>query len=331
MDIFSKILSFFMSVVLFLSGAVRGSTRDKAQNLRVVSYLVINSLSALDTLDCSHFGDLTDVILFGSLAGMNGDGEVELCDDFAAIVARIKELGEGYGLKWHLNFNLLAEHDQKTELRDAFRGKKLAQNIRAVLEEYDLDGAFFDYEFPQEWDAKLDFSIFLIALNKCLGDDYLIGAALQPWCASFLPGAVAAIDMVELMCYDNWDENGFHSTMALAKQDVKNMVKLGYKLHQIDLGLPFYARPTTKEARWYDYREYWDQIDENGLAEEEGTGLIASFNTPSLIYDKTEWAIRTGLGGVMIWHYACDVPADNDASLFGAITRAKTDLSEPER
>ena len=123
MDIFSKILSFFMSVVLFLSGAVRGSTRDKAQNLRVVSYLVINSLSALDTLDCSHFGDLTDVILFGSLAGMNGDGEVELCDDFAAIVARIKELGEGYGLKWHLNFNLLAEHDQKTELRDAFRGK----------------------------------------------------------------------------------------------------------------------------------------------------------------------------------------------------------------
>ena len=326
--IISKIVSFFMSIILLLCGAVQGSTPEKAKNFRVVSYLVINGMSTLDSLDCSHFDDLTDVIIFGSLAGMNGNGEVELCDNFGEIVGRIKELGAGNDLKWHVNFNILAEKDQKTELRDAFRGKTLSKNIRAVLEEYELDGAFFDYEFPMEWDAKLDFSIFLINLKKCLGDDFLIGAALQPWCARFLPSAIRSIDMVELMCYDNWDENGFHSSMELAKEDVKNMVKLGYKLNQIDLGLPFYARPTTKEARWYDYREYWDKIDENGLAEEEGTGLIASFNTPELIYEKTKWAIETGLGGTMIWHYSCDVPDDNEASLFNAITRAKTELAE---
>ena len=34
-----------------------------------------------------------------------------------------------------------------------------------------------------------------------------------------------------------------------------------------------------------------------------------------------------GLGGVMIWHYACDVPADNDASLFNAVAKAKQDMS----
>ena len=178
-----------------------------------------------------------------------------------------------------------------------------------------------------EWDAKLDFSLFLMNLDSVLKDDYLIGATLQPWCAWFLPGAIRAIDMVELMCYDNWDEEGFHSSMQCAKQDVKDMVKLGYKLNRIDLGLPFYARPTTKEARWYDYRAYWDKIDENGLAAEESTGLIASFNTPRLIYDKTRWAVETGLGGVMIWHYACDVPTDNDASLFNAVTRARTELA----
>ena len=189
-----------------------------------------------------------------------------------------------------------------------------------------LDGAFFDYEFPMEWDAKLDFSLFLMNLDSVLRDDYLIGAALQPWCARFLPGAIRAIDMVELMCYDNWDEEGFHSSMQCAKQDVKDMVKLGYKLNRIDLGLPFYARPTTKEARWYDYRDYWDKIDENGLVTEESTGLIASFNTPTLIYEKTKWAVETGLGGVMVWHYGNDVPADNDASLFNAVTRSRTDL-----
>ena len=321
-----KLLALFMSVILFLCGAVRGSTPEKAEKLRVVSYLVIDSAASLDSLDASHFKDLTDVIIFGSIAGMKGTGEVVLSDDFPEIVERLKELGEGLDLRWQLNFGIFCEGDQKMSMREAFRGKKLAQNIRGVLEKYDLDGAFFDYEFPMEWDAKLDFSIFLITLDKVLGKDYQIGAALQPWCARFLPGAIRAIDMVELMCYDNWDENGFHSTMELAKQDVREMVKLGYRLRQIDLGLPFYARPTTKEARWYDYTKYWDKLDENGLAPADGDGLIPSFNTPGLIYEKTQWAVETGLGGVMIWHYACDVPDGNEASLFSAITRARQDL-----
>lgn len=322
-----KIISFFMSVILLLCGAARGGTNEKAENFRVVSYLVVFDEAAINSIDPSHLKDLTDVIIFGGYAGMHGDGTVTVSEKLGGVVERLKALDESGKLRWHLNFDIVSENDQKMTMREDFRGRELARSIGAVLEQYDLDGAFFDYEFPQEWDAKLDFSLFLINLNSVLKDDYLIGAALQPWCARFLHGAVDAIDMVELMCYDNWDEEGFHSTMELAKQDVKNMVKLGYKLNRIDLGLPFYARPTTKEARWYDYRYYWDKIDENGLAPEEGTGLIASFNTPELIYEKTKWAIETGLGGVMIWHYHCDVPAGNSASLFNAITRARTELS----
>lgn len=322
-----KIIAFFMSVILLLCGAVRGSTQEKAENFRVVSYLVVFDEASIDAIDPSHFKDLTDVIIFGGYAGMHGDGTVTVSDKLAGVVERLKALDESGTLRWHLNFDIVSDGDQKMTMREDFRGKELARSIRTVLEEYDLDGVFFDYEFPQEWDAKLDFSLFLMNLDSVLKDDYLIGAALQPWCARFLPGAIAAIDMVELMCYDNWDEDGFHSTMELAKQDVKNMIKLGYKLNRIDLGLPFYARPTTKEAVWYDYKAYWDKLDENGLAEDTQRGLTASFNTPDLIFEKTQWAIETGLGGVMIWHYACDVPAENDTSLFNAITRAKTALS----
>ena len=46
--------------------------------------------------------------------------------------------------------------------------------------------------------------------------------------------------MVELMCYDNLDENGFHSTKEPVKQDERDMVKLGYRLSRIDLGLPYF-------------------------------------------------------------------------------------------
>ena len=75
---------------------------------------------------------------------------------------------------------------------------------------------------------------------------------------------------------------------------------------------------------------HWDIIDENGLVGVEGTDLIASFNTPELIYEKTKWAAETGLGGVMIWRYGCDVPAENERSLFNTITSAKTALTAVE-
>ena len=106
---------------------------------------------------------------------------------------------------------------------------------------------------------------------------------------------------------------------------MKGMTDLGYKRSQLDMGIPFYARPTTEEAHWYDYKEFYDKLDKDGLAVDPATGLTASFNTPAVVYEKTDWAIKKGFGGVMIWHYACDLPADNDASLFNQVTRAKND------
>ena len=325
--IIEKITACFMSIILLLSGAVHGSTAEKAEKLRVVSYLVINNLADAERINPSHFTDLTDVILFGGLASYNGDSEVILCEDFDKIIDHVKSLDTDGHLRWQLNLGGIAEGDQKMAWRKAFHGKELPKNIRATLEQYDLDGVFFDYEFPMEWDAKLDFSIFLINLRKELGGDFHIGAALQPWCARFLPSAIRAIDMVELMSYDNWDEDGFHATLELAKKDVKDMVKLGYKLSQIDLGVPFYARPTTGEALWYDYAGYYDKLDDKGLYYDANRDLTFSFNRPELVYEKTAWAIETGLGGMMIWHYNCDIPAENEQSLFHAITHAKTELA----
>lgn len=67
-------------------------------------------------------------------------------------------------------------------------------------------------------------------------------------------------------------------------------------------------------------------MDRYGFAPDEAHGLTASFNTPRETYLKTLWAKRNGLGGVFVWHYACDVPADNCASLFNQVMRAKNGL-----
>ena len=50
-----------------------------------------------------------------------------------------------------------------------------------------------------------------------------------------------------------------------------------------------------------------------------GDGLLTSFNGVQIIKDKTAFAHDYGLGGVMVWHYTCDVPYEDDLSLFKAI------------
>lgn len=34
-------------------------------------------------------------------------------------------------------------------------------------------------------------------------------------------------------------------------------------------------------------------------------------------------AVDNGIGGMMVWHYACDLPEDNEKSLFNAIYGVK--------
>ena len=161
--------------------------------------------------------EMIDLILFGDLAYIDQEENVILCENFERIMEKAKALTEGLDVRLHLNLGASVP-DMRTLHKQAVHSGKLVKNIKAVLETYGLDGVQFDYEFPFEWQAKYWFSRFLEQLDKTLGDDYMIGCALQPWCARFLPGAIRAIDMVELMCYDNWNEAGYHAPMENAKR-----------------------------------------------------------------------------------------------------------------
>ncbi len=323
---FSRIAAFFMSVIILLSGGVMGTTEEKAEKLRVVSYLAVVGPQTIENLDTSHFDDVTDIILIGC-AGFNKDEEMWLCDGFDEVVEGVKRAAEGKDIRIHLNADCMDGSDNETLHKQALRTHKLQHSIKEVLEKYDFDGIHFDYEFPMSWTSKVVFGWFLASLDEILGDEYMIGSATCPEYAPLPPSGIRALDMVELMCYDNWNEEGFHAPIENMQSDVKKMLSMGYKLSQLNIGLPFYARPTTHETFWYWYCDYYDKLDEKGLYYDPNTDLTFSFNTPELIYEKTQWAIENGAGGMMVFHYMCDVPKDNDASLFNAIIQAKTDLA----
>ncbi len=305
------------------------STPVDPKNFRVTAYIVADGIN--DSLDKSNLARVTDIIMFGN-ATFDEQGNVNLTEEFENQLNILKEAVTNQ----NLYLNILGPSSQSTsddwndqmhDLADrhtkAFESGNLENNIKTVLEKYGLDGIVFDYEFPlrsKDWKA---YDKFIVNLDSVLGDTYKIGMSMVGWNLKQSKKAKEVTDFFEVMSYDLWDDNGNHATTQIAKDDIKLFEKKGYDKAKLDLGVPFYARPTTKEAYWYDYKTYYDKLDGNGLFKDSETGLTFSFNTYDVIKEKTEYALESGIGGMMIWHYACDLPAENEKSLFGAIDEAK--------
>ena len=308
-------------------------------DFRVTAYLITDNIQSRLDFDDSHLNGVTDIILIGNGARFYEDGTVKLDTSTLSALQNLRMEIKDLPIRIHMTlFGPTITYPEEISWENmmdmqakvynqAFNSGVMEQNIRTMLETYGLDGVFFDWEYPIGDIHKKWFGEFLVSLDKTLGDDFVIGCAISDWCASLSAKAIEAIDMVELMSYDLWDENGYHATYELAMKHVDRLLSLGYDPSQIDLGIPFYARPTTQEASWYGYKDYYDQLDEDGIYYEESTGLKHSFNTYDTVYKKTASCIERGLGGVMVWHYACDTDASNAASLFNAIASAKADAN----
>ena len=334
MTAITRAFAFLISLFIALFNVVGTPTLRRAAPLRVCAYIVVGGADSFDRLDKSHLDGLTDIILIGSTASFNTEGELSVSPDFGKVVADFRSATEKNGTRIYATIfgpgatteeNIEAKFEsQAARHKLAFDSGVLENNIRGFLGTYGLDGVNFDYEFPGNAQREKEFSDFLVSLDKTLGDDFLITAAVSSgWCKNTTKEAIEALDSVQLMDYDLWDRIGQHSTIGIGKGCVQELLSVGFSKEQIDLGLAFYARPTTQDAYWYDYKDYYDKTDRYGFAPDEEHGLTASFNTPRDIYLKTRWAKRNGIGGVFVWNYACDVPADNSASLFNAIYRAK--------
>lgn len=299
------------------------------EDFRVTAYMVGDRFLNNDEIDYSHFDQVTDFILM-SVADFDVNGNVILSDDFETAYNNIEPyLPEDAG--FYLNLlgpkSTLETDDWNEQMADqgalhtqAFESGNLEANIKEVLDTYDFDGVYFDYEYPIDEVNWNSFNAFIISLDSYLGDEYKIGMAMSDWDLGQSEEAMAATDFIEIMSYDNWDKDGNHAPYETAEKSVEALIEKGYERSKLGLGLPFYARPTTEEGYWYDYKTYCDSLDENGLYVDSGeTGLTFSFNTYDVIKQKTQLAVSCGLGGVMVWHYACDAPADNPISLFNAI------------
>lgn len=317
---------------------------NKNNDLRVTSYLVCEWFYGSENVDTDKLQSITDIILFG-IARFNENGEIyyqslekngEAVDGKTVLLDIIKIL-KSTNPSLNIYCNILgpdgADADDKERLHSqAFidNGDKLASNINILIKDLNADGIFFDYEYPYSNKSIKDYSKFLVGLDSVIGE-YKIGVALSHWNCNLSKDAINVIDQVEIMSYDDmqthFDQHGdFYSYGGILA--IESFEEKGYDLSKCDLGLPFYGRTHNGDEAWPSYAQIAEDLDENPfmnvISKSYMTGetvgkIVTSFNGVQMIKDKTAFANDYGLGGVMVWHYTCDVPYESDMSLFKAV------------
>ena len=183
--------------------------------------------------------------------------------------------------------------------------QSLAQAMADFCREQGFAGVDIDWEFPQE-EEWADFSAFLVTLSQTLKPQEMeLSLALYPEEVPLSPEAVQAVDRVNLMAYDQFDDAGRHSTYSGAQQAISVMTGMGFAPEQLLLGLPLYGRPLDGSANWPTLA---DAALPDAFSNEQN-GVF--YSNTALARDKTALAARRGLGGVMFYHLLCDTPGES--------------------
>ncbi len=330
-----RIIAFFTSLILVITNFFGISSLpfiEKVDDFKVTTYIRGEYVQSENSLYPEDFDIVTDVILF-ECASFNSKGEV-ICNE-PLLETALANIRKAIGSRdVNITLNLLGPwgitdsdvweeqmEAQSDEHNKAFTSGVLEDNIIAVLDKYDFDGVHFDYEYPLSDNAWKYYNNFLVSLDKKLGD-YTLGVAGNYWNIYFTRAALNAIDTFEVMIYDMVDEQGRHATYEDTVEAVQRLGFQGMPFKKVNIGLPFYSRPTDMSAYWYGYNGCYEKMTEDGWYHCGNINKDFWFNTPEVIESKTEYAINNGFGGVMIWHYNCDLPSSHEDSLLRAVGTA---------
>lgn len=191
-------------------------------------------------------------------------------------------------------------------LRAAF-----VQNLKAFVDEYQLDGADIDWEYPDAGVSAQNFLALIRELRAAMPKKLITTAvvAYGPTGEGVLPETFEIFDFVNIMTYDG---GAAHGTLQQFEEGLAYWQVRGLPPEKTVMGVPFYAAPNgAAYAKLVAADPAAAQVDVFNYY-----GVTVQYNGIPTIQSKTRMAMQKA-GGIMFW--TLDHDAQGDLSLLKAI------------
>jgi GH18 family chitinase len=207
------------------------------------------------------------------------------------------------GWGWDKQFETVAADPS---LRSAF-----VQNLKAFVDEYQLDGADIDWEYPDAGQSAQNFLALVNQLHTAMPGKSLTTAVVSQGenGMGILPETFELFDYVNVMTYDGPD----HGTMEQFERGLAFWTERGLPQDKIVMGLPFYGDPNMP---------YYKIVQEDPEAAQKDVfdyyGTTFHYNGMPTVEAKTHMAMEKA-SGIMFW--TLDYDAQGEYSLVNVIYR----------
>lgn len=332
--------------------------KELEKDFRVVAYYRFDGDTPSEILKGSeeeirtyakYFEVITHVIIFGCTAwdvdgnilyDVGNGSAIENEADFAAELEAFRTILDYRENKTDIKITTTvhnpADYASATAESLEKNGDKIVNNIFDMVQKFNLDGIDIDWEYPandKEWKTYDNFINNMIdKLETEKSRDLTFSSALSHWGINLKKDTIKRIDYLNYMGYDAFDDDGYQAAFKSTCIDgLAYLNGLGFDMSQVNLGIPYYGRTYEGDwfwANWRDYEVNWfDNIVSDIEYEIDGVKKVNDcyFNSPQMCYDKTAYAINTGVGGVMVFRLACDKLPDDPNCLTMAIGKAVKD------
>lgn len=209
------------------------------------------------------------------------------------------------GWGWDKQFEEMAASPQT---RSAF-----VRNLKAFVDEYQLDGVDMDWEYPDPGESSQNFLALIAELRAAMPDKLLTTAVVaygDEYGLGIPSETFELFDFVNVMTYAGRD----HGTMEQFHTGLEYWSGRGLPKEKIVLGVPFYSEPGG-----VSFAKLTKNDPASALVDSfEYIGAVQNYNGIPTIQAKTEIALKES-GGIMFW--ALDHDAQGEFSLVNAIYR----------
>lgn len=193
------------------------------------------------------------------------------------------------------------------------------RNMKNMMEQYDIDGADIDFEWPSSGADYTNVSNALIALKDGT-ENRVISPTLHPLYYKISAEAITKMDWISIQCYGPSPDR---YPVEQYKIDLQKVISDGgIPKEKIVAGLPFIGATNGKPTQAYNTFTKNNLITSPDQNTVTYSGDEYLFDGQTNIKIKTRYARQQGMCGVMSWDLATDVPFTNSLSLLKAMKEA---------